>query len=197
MRPTAFALERRDPDLASELPHYPLPAQIWGNSPTHGYKLLLNSAWEVTENSRIYLFANYADSHADTELQLRSSLIGTRDFVDEDGNTVALGGRRILRNSPTFRLSVRRATPPARRMATSSMTIPSSLRRFIPRASRRVSSVTPKKSMPRSATKARRARDCATTFRCRTAATRLPCRCTTRSARLTARSRRRASNSAT
>ena len=79
-RPTAFAFAEENPDLASELPHYPLPAQIWGNSPTHGYKLLLNSAFEVTENSRIYLFANYADSHADQSFNFRSSLIGTRAF---------------------------------------------------------------------------------------------------------------------
>ena len=79
-RPTAFAFAEENPDLASELPHYPLPAQIWGNSPTHGYKLLLNSALEVTDNSKVYLFANYADNHADQSFNFRSSLMGTRTF---------------------------------------------------------------------------------------------------------------------
>ena len=37
-RPTAVAFADENPDLANELPHYPLPAQIWGNSPMHGYK---------------------------------------------------------------------------------------------------------------------------------------------------------------
>jgi iron complex outermembrane receptor protein len=97
-RPTAFAFAQENPDLASELPHYPLPAQIWGNSPTHGYKLLLNSALDVTESSRLYLFANYADSHTDQSFNFRSSLVGTRDFVDEDGNVIALGGREFFQH---------------------------------------------------------------------------------------------------
>ena len=80
---------RRIRTWPTELPHFPLPAQIWGNSPTHGYKLLLNSALDVTENSKVYLFANYMDSHADQSFNFRSSLVGTRDFVDEDGNFVA------------------------------------------------------------------------------------------------------------
>ena len=195
-RPTAVAFADENPDLADELPHYPLPAQIWGNSPMHGYKLLLNSALDVTENSSLYLFANYADSHADQSFNFRSSLVGTRPFVDEAGNTINLGGREFFQH-PYLLTRARRATPPARRAATSWMTISSCFRRSIPAASRRVSSVTPKRSMPRSATRERRVRACATTFRCRAAATRLPCRCTTRSARLTARIRRRASSSAT
>jgi iron complex outermembrane receptor protein len=95
-RPVAVAFAEENPDLASELPHYPLPAQIWGNSPTHGYKLLLNSALDVTDNSRVYLFANYADTHADQSFNFRSSLVGTRPFEDEDGNVISLGGREFF-----------------------------------------------------------------------------------------------------
>ena len=40
----AVTFAEENPDLADQLPHYPLPAQIWGNSPNHGYKLLLNSS---------------------------------------------------------------------------------------------------------------------------------------------------------
>src|SRR6185295_17833259 len=85
-RPTAVAFAEENPDLAADLPHYPLPAQIFGNSPTHGYKLLLNSALDVTENSQVYLFANYADSHTDQSFNFRSSLDGCRDFPDENGD---------------------------------------------------------------------------------------------------------------
>ena len=45
-------------------------------------------ALEVTENSRVYLFANYAESHADQSFNFRSSLMGTRTFTDEAGNNV-------------------------------------------------------------------------------------------------------------
>ncbi|MDE2220416.1 MAG: TonB-dependent receptor plug domain-containing protein, partial [Gammaproteobacteria bacterium] len=42
-RPIAVQFAQDFPSLASQLPNYPLPVQIWGQSPTHGYKLLLNS----------------------------------------------------------------------------------------------------------------------------------------------------------
>ena len=100
-RPTAVAFADENPDLANELPHYPLPAQIWGNSPMHGYKLLLNSSVDVTENSSFYLFANYAESKADQSFNFRSSLAGTRPFVDEAGNTINLGGRGFF-NVPFY-----------------------------------------------------------------------------------------------
>ncbi len=100
-RPTAVAFAEENPDLANTLPHYPLPAQIWGNSPTHGYKLLLNSALNVTENSRVYLFANYADSHTDQSFNFRSSLNGTRPFTDEAGVVHDLGGREFF-NVPYY-----------------------------------------------------------------------------------------------
>jgi len=100
-RPTAVAFAEENPDLANTLPHYPLPAQIWGNSPTHGYKLLLNSGLNVTENSRVYLFANYADSHTDQSFNFRSSLNGTRPFTDEAGVVHDLGGREFF-NVPYY-----------------------------------------------------------------------------------------------
>ena len=112
-RPTAVAFAEENPDLADQLPHFPLPAQIWGNSPTHGYKLLLNSAVDVTENSKIYLFANYMDSHADQSFNFRSSLLGARDFVDEDGNTISLGGREFFQQPyPTTLCPAGNATCP-------------------------------------------------------------------------------------
>jgi iron complex outermembrane receptor protein len=97
-RPVAFTFAEENPDLASELPHYPLPAQIWGNSPTYGYKLMFNSALDVTDNSRIYLFANYADSHTDQSFNFRSSLQGTRTYTDSDGVDHDLGGRTFFQH---------------------------------------------------------------------------------------------------
>lgn len=97
-RPTAAIFAEENPDLASELPHYPLPAQIWGNSPSHGYKILLNSGVDVGERARLYLFANLAENHADQSFNYRPSLVGTRPVEDEDGNISQQGGRSFFQH---------------------------------------------------------------------------------------------------
>ena len=97
-RPTAFAFAQENPGLASDLPHYPLPAQIWGNSPSHGFKVLLNSGLDVGDRGKAYLFGNYAENHADQSFNFRSSLVGTRTFTDAAGNEVELGGREFFQH---------------------------------------------------------------------------------------------------
>ena len=97
-RPVAVSFAEENPDLADQLPHYPLPAQIWGNSPMHGYKLLLNTSVGVTENSDFYLFANYADSKADQSFNFRSSLSGCRDYLDAAGVEHEICGRSFFQN---------------------------------------------------------------------------------------------------
>jgi iron complex outermembrane receptor protein len=97
-RPVAVSFAEENPSLADQLPHFPLPAQIWGNSPTHGYKLLLNSAVDVTENSRFYLFANYAETKTDQSFNFRSSLVGTRIYTDSEGNEHEIGGREFFQH---------------------------------------------------------------------------------------------------
>ena len=97
-RPTAVAFAQENPTQAGLLPHYPLPAQIFGNSPTHGYKFLLNSAFEVTDSSKLYLFANVANSHTDESFNYRSSLVGTRPFTTTTGDVVQLGGREFFQS---------------------------------------------------------------------------------------------------
>ncbi|HEY7640125.1 MAG TPA: TonB-dependent receptor plug domain-containing protein, partial [Steroidobacteraceae bacterium] len=97
-RPTAFAFAQENPSLANTLPHYPLPAQIWGNSPSHGYKFLFNSGLDVGEHGKAYLFGNYAENHADQSFNFRSSLLGTRTFQDAAGNDVELGGREFFQH---------------------------------------------------------------------------------------------------
>ena len=47
-RPIAVIFAEENPDLEDELPHFPRPAQIWGNSPSHGYKFMLNSGIDLT-----------------------------------------------------------------------------------------------------------------------------------------------------
>ncbi len=97
-RPTAVAFAAENPTLASQLPNYPLPAQIWGSSPSHGFKFLLNSAINVTPDSKIYLFANFAKNHVDESFNFRSSLLGSRPFTTTAGGTNNLGGRSFFQH---------------------------------------------------------------------------------------------------
>ncbi len=97
-RPTAIAFAEENPSLASQLPNYPLPVQIWGQSPSHGYKFLLNSAFDVTDSSKIYLFGNIAYSKTNESFNNRSSLIGTRPFTTTTGDVIDLGGRSFFQH---------------------------------------------------------------------------------------------------
>lgn len=97
-RPTAVAFAAENPSLASLLPHYPLPAQIWGNSPSHGYKAVLNSKFEVSDNAELYVFGLVAHSKADQSFNFRSSLVGSRNFSTTAGGNVALGGRSFFQH---------------------------------------------------------------------------------------------------
>lgn len=62
-RPTALAYAAQNPGNAGALPYYPLPAQVWGNSPTHGWKIMLNSAINLSDSAKLYVVANAAHSH--------------------------------------------------------------------------------------------------------------------------------------
>ena len=97
-RPIAVAFANENPSLASLLPHYPLPAQIWGNSPSHGYKAVLNSKFEVSDNAELYVFGLVAHSYADQSFNFRSSLIGARNFSTTAGGSVALRGRSFFQH---------------------------------------------------------------------------------------------------
>lgn len=82
-RPSAANFAANFPALASQLPNYPGPAQIWGSSPMHGYKGVVNAALNVTPDSRIYVFGNYARSKGDQSFNYRPSVSSTA--VDQAG----------------------------------------------------------------------------------------------------------------
>lgn len=112
-RPTAVAFAEENPGLADQLPHYPLPAQIWGSSPTHGFKFVLNSAIDMGEKSELYFFGNYADTKADESFNFRSSLLGSRPFETTDGDIVNLGGRSFFQHPFYLPCPAGNATCPA------------------------------------------------------------------------------------
>ena len=110
-RPTAVAFAAENPTLASQLPHFPLPAQIWGNSPSEGYKFVLNSGFDLSENMKFYLFGNLAHSKADQSFNFRSSLVGRRPFTTTTGGTDNLGGRSFFQH-PYYNTVCPTATAP-------------------------------------------------------------------------------------
>jgi iron complex outermembrane recepter protein len=87
-RPVALLLAQEFPNLAPQLPHYPLPVQIWGSSPTHGWKGMVNAGIDVTDNSQLYFTGIGAYSHANESFNYRSPI--TRTAVDVAGNTHTL-----------------------------------------------------------------------------------------------------------
>ena len=96
-RPVALKFAALNPDLASKLPNYPGPVQIWGSSPAHGYKLLLNSGYDVTANSKLYFFANVASSKADQSFNYRSPMPATLDLAG--GGTASVSANAAFRNT--------------------------------------------------------------------------------------------------
>ena len=82
-RPSAANFAQNFPALASQLPNYPDPVQIWGNSPSHGFKSVYNSAINVTDNSKLYVFANYAENKGNQSFNYRASVSSTA--VDTTG----------------------------------------------------------------------------------------------------------------
>ena len=84
-RPTALAYAAQNPGNAGALPFYPLPAQVWGNSPTRGWKVVLNSAMELSENAKLYVMANAAHSRAEESFNYRAS---TAAILDSTGSTL-------------------------------------------------------------------------------------------------------------
>lgn len=92
-RPHSLAFATAFPALASQLPNYPGPTQIWGSSPSHGYKFVLNSEFDVGENSQVYLFGNLAHSTADQSFNYRPpvSLTGFAAFNGTANVTLSQG----------------------------------------------------------------------------------------------------------
>ena len=84
-RPIAVVFANLNPTLASQLPHFPKPVQNWGSSPSHGYKFLLNSAFEVTDSSKLYFFANVARSDGNQSFNYRSPISAPTPLVVDIG----------------------------------------------------------------------------------------------------------------
>ncbi|MEO8104527.1 MAG: TonB-dependent receptor plug domain-containing protein, partial [Betaproteobacteria bacterium] len=70
-RPIAAIFAQDNPGLAGQLPNYPLPVQIWGSSPVHGWKGMVNAGVDITDNSQIYVTGLGAYSKANQSFNYR------------------------------------------------------------------------------------------------------------------------------
>lgn len=93
-RPIAQIFATQNPTLASQLPNYPGPVQIWGSSPGYAYRFLLNSAYEITPEAKLYFMGNYAHSKADQSFNYRSPISAT--------GVAVVGGTRNLGANSAF-----------------------------------------------------------------------------------------------
>ena len=84
-RVSALIFAQQNPTLAPQLPNYPGPAQIWGSSPSHGFKAVVNAGYDVTDSSKLYIFGNAASSKANESFNFRSPISGSA--VDINGVT--------------------------------------------------------------------------------------------------------------
>ena len=72
-RPTALAYARNNPSNAGQLPYFPLPAQIWGNSPARGWKVLINSELELSDDAKFYFVGNASHTKSEQSFNYRAS----------------------------------------------------------------------------------------------------------------------------
>lgn len=95
-RPTALAYSTNNPSNAAQLPFYPLPAQIFGNSPGHGWKILVNSELELSDNATFYMVGNAANSKASESFNYRASTAAILDPTGTTLHTTKLPGDIVL-----------------------------------------------------------------------------------------------------
>ncbi|MEP6983632.1 MAG: Plug domain-containing protein, partial [Sphingomicrobium sp.] len=94
-RPIALIFAAANPTLATQLPNYPLPVQIWGLSPQHGWKGMVNSGVDVGP-TQIYLTLLGAYNKANESFNFRSPISGTA--LDVAGISHGLGKNGAFNN---------------------------------------------------------------------------------------------------
>jgi iron complex outermembrane recepter protein len=95
-RPTALAYATNNPANAGQLPFYPLPAQIWGNSPGRGWKILFNSELELSDSAKFYVVGNASHSKTSESFNYRASTAAILDSTGSRLKTTRQAGDIVL-----------------------------------------------------------------------------------------------------
>ena len=85
-RPIALVLAATQPAVASRIPNYPGPAQIWGTSPGDGWKVFGNASFEIGDHSQIYATVNAAETHANQSFNYRSPISAPTPLAVDNGS---------------------------------------------------------------------------------------------------------------
>lgn len=101
-RPSAVNFATMFPALANQLPNFPDPVQIWGTSPSHGWKLVVNSEYEFSPAATLYLFGNFAHSIADQSFNYREAVTTTATRFDGTATTTGTLGNNAAFRHPIF-----------------------------------------------------------------------------------------------
>lgn len=90
-RASAIALATSNPALASSIPNAAkgLPAQIWGTSPSDGYKLFLNASLDIGSESQIYVTGNVSHSETNQSFNYRLPVTQAGLVVNDGSGTAA------------------------------------------------------------------------------------------------------------
>src|SRR5947208_9662319 len=88
-RPVAVVFAQQNPGLATRLPNYPLPVQIFGSSPTHGWKGMVNSGLDIG-TTHVYATLLGAYNHGNESFNYRPPITAT-GVLDEAGIPHTLG----------------------------------------------------------------------------------------------------------
>ena len=116
-RPIAAVLAQLQPGVVNRIPNYPGPAQIWGSSPSDGFKLFLNTGYDVADHVRLYATGNYAESHANQSFNYRSPISAPTPLAVNDGSgtpaTRSPGANGAFNNIYTTPCPTGNATCPA------------------------------------------------------------------------------------
>ncbi|MBU6374136.1 MAG: TonB-dependent receptor [Alphaproteobacteria bacterium] len=100
-RPAAVLFAQANPTLAAQIPNYPGPAQIWGSSPSSGWKAVANSGYDVSANTKLYAFINAAKSEGDQSFNYRQ--VNTGSLPNANGVTVSLPNSNIAFRNTFYR----------------------------------------------------------------------------------------------
>lgn len=76
--------------------------QLWGSSPSHGYKLMLNAAFDVSDALQLYLFGNYANSKGDQSFNYREVTAWSSERYNGSTTSIGSGSANSVFRHPVY-----------------------------------------------------------------------------------------------
>lgn len=100
--PAALFFAQANPTKAPLLPNYPDPAQLWGSSPRHAFKGVVNAGFDITDAIELYAFGNYGRSKGDQSFNYRPVIAWALERFNGTATSVAGGGANSAFAAPVY-----------------------------------------------------------------------------------------------